>query len=192
MMPAIPKTKMTVEEYLEFDRKSEERYEYFDGEAYSMSGVSRNHDQIQVNLTITLGGLARNRGCRVFSSDMRIKVPSMVTYRYPDLTAMCGQAVFEEIGGIDILTNPNLIVEVLSDSTERFDRGTKFTHYKSIASFTEYLLVAQDRPHVTQFIRHENGFWLQTEFNSLDEDFHLRSVDCNLTMREVYQDIVFE
>ena len=99
--------------------------------------------------------------------------------------------MYEEISGIDVLTNPSLIIEVLSDSTESFDRGAKFTHYKSIESFTEYLLVAQDRPHVTQFIRHENGFWLQTEFNSLDEIFHLRSVDCSLTMQEVYQDIEF-
>src|ERR1700759_3183712 len=103
-MVAIPKTKMTLEEYLEFDRNSEERNEYFDGEVYSMSGVSRNHDQIQINLTISLGSLARTRGCRIFSSDMRVKVPTMITYRYPDLSALCGQAVFEETGGVDILT----------------------------------------------------------------------------------------
>lgn len=191
-MSAIPKTKMTLEEYLEFDRNSEERYEYFDGEIFNMSGAKRNHVRIQGNLFSTLQSKIRPKGCETFLSDMRVKVPAMITYRYPDLSALCGQATFEEMGGVDVLTNPNLIIEVLSDSTESFDRGAKFTHYKSIESFTEYLLIAQDRPHVTQFIRHENGFWLQTEFNSLAEEFHLRSVDCHVTMEEVFQNIEFE
>ena len=157
-MSAIPKTKMTYEEYLEFDRNSEEKFEYFDGEVFCMSGAKRNHVRVQGNIFSALHSKIRPRGCETFLSDMRVKVPAALTYRYPDLSVLCGNAVFEEVGGIDILTNPSLIIEVVSDSTESFDRGAKFTHYKSIESFTEYLLVAQDRPHVTQFIRHENGF----------------------------------
>lgn len=190
-MSAIPKTKMSYEEYLEFDKNSEERFEYFDGEIFAMSGVSEKHDLIEGNLHFGLRSKLRGKSCRVFLASMRLKVPTRPPYRYPDLSALCGEMSVEKVNGVDVLTNPSLIIEVLSDSTESFDRGAKFTHYKSIESFTEYLLVAQDRPHVTQFIRHENGFWLQTEFNSLDEDFHLRSVDCGLTMQEVYQDIEF-
>ena len=190
-MNAISKTQMTFEEYLEFDRNSEERWEYFDGEVYSMSGVSRNHDQIQVNLIMTLGALARKKGCRVFSSDMRVRVPVSMTYRYPDLSALCGNAVFEEVGGIDILTNPSLIIEVLSDSTESFDRGAKFTHYKSIESFTEYILIAVNRPHITQFIKQNENEWIQREAIGLDSKIFSQTFQVEILLSEVYLDVEF-
>lgn len=134
----------------------------------------------------------RAGGCRVFPADMRIKVPSMPPYRYGDLSALCDKAQFEEIGGVDALTNPALIIEVLSSSTEAYDRGDKFTHYKSIPSFCEYLLVAQHRPHISQFVRQSDGSWLQREFNDLKDVVNLSTSGCALPLSEVYQNVSFE
>ncbi len=190
-MSALPKHKYTLEEYLELDAKSEERLEYWDGEIFSMSGVSNEHDQIEGNLNFRLRSRSQDRGCRVLQANMRIKVPSMPPYRYGDVSGLCGQPKFEKIGGVDVLTNPSLIIEVLSDSTEAYDRGDKFTNYKSIPSLSEYLLVAQHRPHVSQFIKQADGSWLNLEFNSLEDTLKIVTLDCELTLAEIYQDVDF-
>ena len=153
MVAKIDAKRYTLEEYLELDRNSEERLEYWHGEIFNMSGASAAHDRILTNFIFHLRLNSRERDCEVFSSDMRIKVPLLPTHRYPDVSALCGEAWFEEVGGVDVLTNPSLIVEVLSNGTEAYDRGDKFTHYKSIPSFNEYPLVAQHRPHVTHLVK---------------------------------------
>src|SRR2546423_12261222 len=117
-----------------------------------MSDGSQAHDRILINFIVHLSAKLDSLKCRDFSSDMRIKVPSAPPYRYADLSALCGEPKFEEVGGIGALTNPALIVEILSPSTEAYDRGSKFTRYKSIPSFGEYLLVSQHLPHVTQLV----------------------------------------
>ena len=190
-MSANPKSHYTLEEYLELDRKSDERLEYWDGEVFSMSGVSEEHAEIEGNIIAFLKPQLNTHSCRIFPADIRIKVPSMPPYRYGDISALCGKALFEKSGGVDVLTNPMLIVEVLSPSTEGYDRGDKFTHYKSIPSFIEYLLVAQHRPHISQFIRQEDGSWLQREFNDLSDVVRLFSLDCELPLSEVYQNVSF-
>lgn len=190
-MSAQPKLKHTLEEYLELDRNSEERLEYWDGEIVSMSGVSRPHARIEVNLTTLLDARLSTRGCEVFPANIRIKVPSLPPYRYGDISALCGEAQFEKIDGVDVLINPTLIIEVLSDSTEAYDRGDKFTHYKSIASFSEYLLIAQHRPHVAQFIKQGDGFWWHHEYNSLDDMVKLATGECELAVREIYRYLDF-
>ncbi len=157
-----------------------------------MSGVSDEHDQIEVNLIVSLDPRLSERGCRVFSTNMRIKVPSLPPYRYGDVSALCGEPQFEEIDGVDVLVNPALIIEVLSKSTEARDRGEKFSHYKSIPSFCEYLLMAQNRPNVWQFIKQGDGFWLHREFDSLDDVFRLASFDCELSLREIYRKVKFD
>ena len=168
-MSALPKIQYSLEDYFALERNSEERYEWWDGEVFAMSGVSRQHALIETNLTLELGARLRQSGCQLFPANMRIKVPSMPPYRYSDLSSLgglCGEAQFEQIGGVDVLTNPSLIVEVLSPSTESYDRGDKFTQYKSIPSLREYLLVAQHRSHVTHFIKQADNEWLQREDNS--------------------------
>jgi Uma2 family endonuclease len=122
---------------------------------------------------------------------VRLKVPTAPPYRYADLSALCGEARFKQIGGVDALTNPSLIVEVLSQSTEAYDRGDKFTHYQSIKSFGEYLLVAQHRPHVTQLVRQRDGSWLYHDFNDLASVVKLSSLGCELPLSEVYQNVSF-
>ena len=190
-MTALPKQQHTLEEYLELDAKSEARLEYWDGEVFDMSGVSEQHNEIEVNLIAHLSPQLRSKGCRLFAANVRIKVPSMPPYRYGDTSALCGQAKFEKIGGVDVLTNPQLIIEVLSDSTEAYDRGHKFLHYKSIPSFTEYLLIAQQRPHVSQFIKEADNRWVQHEFKDLNDVIKLASLDCELALSDIYDNVSF-
>ena len=182
----------SLEEYLELEKSTNEKFEFWNGEVWSVSGASFNHNVIVQNLNIDIGSQMRERCCQSFPSDMRVKVPAYPPYRYPDLTALCGKAEIEKIGGIDMLINPQLIVEVLSDSTEAFDRGDKFSYYKSIESFTEYIIVAQHRPHVSQFIKHGAGFWMQLEFNDLTDVIELKSVPCKLSLQTVYRGVSFE
>ncbi|HZG51210.1 MAG TPA: Uma2 family endonuclease [Pyrinomonadaceae bacterium] len=191
-MSSQPSHTYTLEEYFALELASEEKYEFWNGEVFCMSGVSLSHSQIEGNLMSGLRTQVDGRGCRVFPANLRIKVPSYPPYRYPDLTALCGQPEIERMGGLDMLVNPALIVEVLSPSTEAFDRGDKFTYYKSIASFSEYILVAQHRPHVSQFVRQENGVWTFREFNDLTESVRCASVPCVLALNEIYRDVVFE
>ena len=190
-MAANPKRKYTLEEYFDLELSTNERFEYFDGEIFSMSGGSDEHDQIEGNTFLSLGLALRERECRVFTGNMRIKVPSLPPYRYADVSALCGQPIFEKIGGVDVLTNPTLIIEVLSDSTEAYDRGDKFTHYKSIVSLREYLMAAQHRPHITQYAKQEDGSWSYDELNDPAASLHVRSLDCLLEMSEIYRDVTF-
>ncbi len=191
-MTALPKYKYSLEEYLEIDAKAEARLEYWDGEIFDMSGVSNEHDQIEGNVFLYLKLRTKEQGCRTFTANMRIRVPSMPPYRYGDVSALCGQPQFVTVGGVDVLTNPALIIEVLSDSTESYDRGDKFTHYKSISSFCEYLLIAQHRPHVSQYIRQSDGSWLQYEYNDLADAVKLTSVGCALALGEIYENVSFD
>ncbi|MFN0112180.1 MAG: Uma2 family endonuclease [Blastocatellia bacterium] len=191
-MSAQPKLKYSLEEYLELDRNSEERWEFWDGEIFNMSGVSRNHGLVEMNISVFLGARLMAKGCQLLPANIRIKVPSMPPYRYGDLSALCGQPKFEKIGGVDALTNPSLIIEVLSDSTEAYDRGDKFTHYKSIPAFSEYLLVAQHRPHISQFVKQADGSWIYREFNSLSDKVKLETLGCELSLSEIYQSITFD
>ncbi len=183
--------KYTLEDYFELEKSKNEKFEFWDGQVCSMSGASFPHNQIVMNLSIETGTKLREKGCSVFPSDMRIKVPTYSPYRYPDLTALCGEAEIEKVGGLDMLVNPQVIFEVLSESTEAFDRGDKFSYYKSIESFIEYILVAQHRPHVTQFIKHGDGFWMQTEFNDLNDVLEIKSIPCKLSLKNIYRDVVF-
>ena len=123
---------------------------------------------------------------------MRLKVPSLPPYRYSDLSALWGEPSFELIGGLEVLTNPTLIVEILSPTTEAFDRGDIFTYYKSIPSFSEYLLIAQHRPHVGQYIKQSAEVWSYREGNDLSGSLHVPALECTLVLTELYQDVPFE
>lgn len=189
-MSAVPKEKYTLEEYFELDKNAEGNFEYFDGEIFEMSRVSPNHATIEVNLITKLNPTAQNRGCRVFPANLRIKVPTLPTYRYPDLSVVCGGAKFIEISGLQCLENPSLIVEVLSDSTEKYDRGEKFREYKSIESFNEYLLISSTDKNVTLLQKHNERFWLQSDYVT-NEAFHLNTLDVDINVDELYQGVEF-
>lgn len=185
------KNDYTLEEYAELEKSSEERLEYFEGNVWSMAGASPKHEEISVNLASALKNALRGRSCRVYGASLRVKVPIYSPYRYPDLSALCGQPIFEDFYGLEVLTNPSLIVEILSPSTESFDVGDKFTYYKSIESFTEYLLVAQDRLRVILYTKQEDNVWIQREFNSLSDKLYLSSLDCEIAVADIYENIEF-
>jgi Uma2 family endonuclease len=181
-MAANPERRYTLEEYLEPDRTAEERLEFRDGEIFCMSGGSEWHYEIKGNMFAFLKSHLRERGCRVFNGNVRVKVPSAPPYRHADVSALCDEAKFEEIGGVDALVNPQLLVEVPSPSTEAYDRGDKFSHYTSIPTLREYMLVAQHRPHVTRLFRQDAGMWIHTEANQLEATLPLTSLGCELPL----------
>lgn len=185
------KNDYTLEEYAELEKSSEERLEYFEGNVWSMAGASINHETIVSNLDFSLRTALKGRSCRTFLSNTRVKVPIYPPYRYPDLSALCGEINVESFYGLEVLTNPSLIVEFLSPSTEAFDQNLKFTYYKSIESFTEYLLITQDRPHVVLYTKQEDNVWIQREFNSLTDKFYLSSLNCEISVADIYENIEF-
>ena len=189
-MSALLKPRHTLEEYFALERASDERYEYFDGEVFCMSGVHPTHSRLGIRLARLLG-VAEERGCHLFDADLRVRVPTLPPYRYPDLSALCGNPVIEKLVNQEMLVNPSLIVEILSDSTAEFDRGYKFTYYKSIESFTEYILIAQDRPHISQFVKQAENAWVNHEFNDINDIFQLASLECELTLAEIYENVEF-
>ena len=186
------KQKYTLEEYAELEKSSEERLEYFDGNVWSMAGASPTHEEIVANTITEFKNKLRGKSCRVFGSNLRVKVPIYKPYRYPDVTALCEQPIYEDFYSLEVLVNPGLIVEILSPSTEAFDQRDKFTYYKSIESFTEYLLIDQDKPHVVLYTKQTADAWLQREFNDLNDKLYLSSLDCEISLTEIYLDIKFE
>jgi Uma2 family endonuclease len=189
-MSTQPEKRLTIEEYIELDKNSEEKFEYFDGEVFNMSGVHPNHALLESRLITTWNVQTGGRGCFVYPSNLRVKVPSMPPYRYPDLSALCGKPEFEEHSGLLCLTNPVVLVEILSPSTEAFDRGEKFTHYKSIPSLREYLLIAQNKKNVIHYLKQSERAWLQTEY-SAGEVLQISSLQCELDVDALYQGINF-
>jgi Uma2 family endonuclease len=190
-MIALPKRKYSLEEYFEIELNSEEKFEYYDGNIWSMAGASPEHERIVVNAGAHLRELMRGQGCSVFGSNLKVRVPFYTPYRYPDLSIYCGEGIYETMGGMEVLTNPQMIIEVLSPSTEAFDRGDKFTYYKSIESFSEYLLIATNRPHITQFIKQDENEWIQRETTGLDAKFFAPTFNVEILLSEIYLDVEF-
>ena len=185
------KSKLTPEEYLAFERRSEVRHEYMDGELFAMSGASEPHNQIVVNLSGEIRAQFKGRSCKVYTNDMRVRIAGTGRYVYPDVTAVCGAARFDD-QELDTLINPSLIIEVLSTATEAYDRGEKFGYYRRIETFAEYVLVAQDKPHIEQFSSQPNGQWLFTATSGLESSVELPSVGCRLLLAEIYDKVEFE
>lgn len=190
-MSLQPQRRYTLEEYLALERESEVRYEYWHGEVFAMSGGTLYHDRIMGNVFDLLRTQLRGKGCDVFTNNMQIKVPAAPPYRYADGSVVCGPVEVERFNSHDLLLNPLLIWEVLSPGTEAYDRGDKFTYYKSIASFREYLLIAQHRPHVTHYVRQQDDTWAYEEVNDLQDQLSLPAVDCTLALSDVYREVTF-
>lgn len=174
------------------ERASDARYEFWNGAVVETSGGTLAHERILMNVHSLLRNELRDRKFEVFGSNMQIRVPSAPPYRYADGSIVCGKTEVERFNGNDLPLNPVLIYEVLSPSTEAYDRGDKFTHYKSIPSLKEYLLVAQHRPHITQYAKRDDGEWSYAEINALDGTIYLTSVGIVLKLSDVYQDVDFD
>lgn len=188
-MAAIPNKRWTAEEYLAFERASDEKHEFIDGEIYLMSGGSENHAVIILNTGTTFNIQLRKRPCKAYVIDMRVRAGT--TYTYPDVAVVCGKSDLED-SVRDSLLNPTLIVEVLSPSTERYDRGRKFQHYRDIAFLQEYVLISQDAYRVERYLRNANDEWVLTDARGIDAVLDLPSIDCKLALADVYDKVVFE
>jgi len=187
-MSTRPSTFLTPEQYLEIERKAERKSEYFGGEMFAMSGASREHNILSVNLIAILHPQLRKRGCELYTSDMRVRVTHTGLYTYPDVIAVCGQPRFID-DNVDTLVNPTFLAEVLSPSTEAYDRGRKFEHYRSLESLSEYLLVAQDRLHADLYTRQTDGRWVLMEANRAEDKLELRSIACQISMADLYETV---
>jgi len=186
-----PKRRITPEEYLEIERKAERRSEYLDGEMFLMSGASLEHTRINRNITVELGLQLRGSNCEIFAIDLRTKVSPTGLYTYPDIAAVCGEPQCEDEHG-DTLLNPILIIEVLSTSTESYDRGKKFAHYRTLTTLKEYVLVSQYECRVEKFTLTENGVWSYTDCAEPSGLVELTSIGCHLSLARVYDKVDFE
>ena len=183
--------RITPQEYLIRERQASLKSEFYQGEIFAMGGGSANHSLIAANFVREAGNALRDKPCIVFNSDLRVQVQSTGLYTYPDATIVCGELLFDD-DHRDTLLNPTVIVEVLSDSTEKYDRGKKSNHYRQIASLKELILIAQDRSHVERFTRQPNGDWLFHEQKELTADFELKSLGISIAISELYRGVKFE
>lgn len=190
-MSALPKQRLTVADYFAIERDSQIKHEYLDGEIYMMSGASRDHERIVSDVDTSLNNQLRERGCEVFGSNMRVEADASAFF-YADLLVVCGEAQFGAQGGLDTLRNPNVIIEVLSPSTETFDRGVKFQRYQRLESLQTYVLIAQNKPIVEVYTRQTNGKWLYALAQGMDATVTLDSIGCMLPLSEVYRRVTFE
>jgi Uma2 family endonuclease len=186
-----PRARITPEEYLALERKAEVRSEYLDGEMFAMSGSTRIHNTIVLNIATEMNLQFMGRPCEVHALDLRIKVAASGLYTYPDVAAMCGEPVFED-SYRDTWTNPQLILEVLSESTESYDRGRKSSHYRGIASLREYVLVSQKECRIERFTRQQDGAWLYSEITDPSGSLELTSVACRIPLARVYHKVDFD
>ena len=186
-----PKPKLTPQEYLSIERKAEIRSEYLDGEMFAMPGAQRGHNLIVVNLATELSTQLIDRPFEVYAADMRTKVSSTGLYTYPDIVVISGEPRFED-DYVDTLLNPTVIIEVLSASSESYDRGRKFAQYRAIDSLQEYLLVSQYECRIERFARQSDGNWTFSDCTSPEGSVNLESIACRLSVSRVYHKVNFE
>lgn len=181
---------VTEEQYVAAERAADTRSELVDGVVVAMGGASERHVSIVTNLVVALGTRLRGRPCRVYSTDLRVRVGLGRMYAYPDVVVVCGERQFAD-DQRDTLVNPTLIVEVLSESTEDYDRGKKFEYYRRAATLVEYVTVAQAAPHVEHHVRQADDRWMLEETDRLEDRLELSSIGCDVTLAEIYDGIDF-
>jgi Uma2 family endonuclease len=188
-MVSQPVPYLSPAEYLSLERQAETRSEYHDGELVAMVGASREHNLIVVNSGREISAQLKGRPCETYANDMRVNVPAVNRYFYPDIVVVCGEPQFED-DSVDTLINPTVIIEVLSDSTERFDRGRKFAFYRTLPSLRGYLLIAQDEYRIDAYHKDADGRWLLEDAQGLDATLALGVADCTLALREIYDRVM--
>lgn len=188
-MLSQPNTKLTPAEYLANERVAEFKSEYLAGETFAMAGASRAHNRIATNLVRILDNQLIDGPCNVYASDMKVSVAQVDKYTYPDIVIACEKEAFED-EHTDVLLNPIVIMEILSESTEAYDRGKKFLHYQMIESLSEYLLISQDVRRVEKFVRQEDGTWIYSEAHELGDVITIDSAKCEMPMVEIYRKVL--
>ncbi len=189
-MTVHSKPSLSPEQYLAIERSAESRSEYLEGEVIGMTGASRRHSLITLNVGGELSRQLEDRPCEVHVNDLRLLVAASHLYTYPDVIVVCGDPKLTDQYQ-DTLTNPTVLIEVLSPSIEAYDRGTKFGYYRTLESLREYLLVAQDLPQVEQYIRQSTGQWLYSATSDLAASVVLPSIECQLPLERIYKKVRF-
>jgi Uma2 family endonuclease len=188
----------TAEQYLAWEREAEERSEFIDGEIYAMAGESGAHADISMNLAGMLQSQLKGTDCRARTKDTKVRSGALAEHfgkgmiSYPDMVVICGEPMYHD-SHKDVVLNPKIVLEVLSDSTEEFDRGIKFMRYRNFnPTLTDYILISQTEPHVEHFLRLENGEWLLREYDGVDSSFQIDSISCRLSLEDLYDRVRFE
>ncbi|MEW6128263.1 MAG: Uma2 family endonuclease [Acidobacteriota bacterium] len=190
MSAKIEQQYYTPQEYLELERKAQDKSEFYFGEIFLMSGGNPEHSLISLNICSELRARLKGKNCRTFESNMKIGVPNSKLFSYPDGSVVCGEPRFRDNQG-DVLMNPNLIIEVVSPSTEAFDRGKKFFQYQQIPTFTDYILVSQDEPRLEHYAKQKNGTWVLTMVEGLKGNLTIPALGCKVRLSEVYYQLTF-
>ena len=187
-MASLPKTYITPEEYLALDRQAEVKSEYYAGQIIAFAGASKRHNLIVANVLAGIHRQLVDRPCNVYPSDMRVRISKTGMYAYPDIVVTCGEEQFADESS-DILLNPIVLIEVLSETTANYDRGDKFDQYRRIESLREYILVSQEPYRADQYVRQNDTQWLLTEFHRAEDVIRLSSINCELALGEIYAKI---
>lgn len=183
-----PARLITPTEYLAFERASETKHEYDNGHVFAAAGASERHNLIVVNLIVSIGMQLRGGPCRVYPSDMRLHVVPSGLYAYPDVSVVCGASELED-EHLDTLLNPTVLIEVLSPTTERYDRGRKAAFYRTLDTLREYLFVSQDQARIERYARTDERQWVLAEAVGREDRIALESIGCELSLAEVYEDV---
>lgn len=181
---------LTAEEYLEQERAAEFRSEYVNGDVTEMAGGTSNHSEIATNIIGIVKQQLHKRPCRIFNSDLKVRIDKANAFRYADVSGLCGPVLYHDKTH-DAYCNPAVIFEVLSPSTEAFDRGEKFRLYRLLDSLFEYILIRQDRIEVEVWTRGNQGVWTSVIYNELSDSFRLRTLECSLTLGDIYEKVEF-
>jgi Uma2 family endonuclease len=190
-MTVQPRHRYTSAEYLARERASDYKSEFYAGEIFALAGGSEQHNLISGNVYASFHAQLRRRQCTVYPSDMRVFIPHTGLYTYPDVSVVYGPAQFQDAQR-DTLLNPTVIVEVLSPSTENYDRGKKFQNYRTLDWLQEYIVIAQNAYHIEHYIRQPNNQWLLEEFDDMMAILDIRAIGCTLTLQDVYEKVAFE
>ena len=190
MSSIAARTYLTPEEYIATERKATLKSEYLSGEIVAMSGASNEHNLITMNTANGLYNQVTDRGCRVYASDMRVGIGEGASYFYPDIAVTCDRPRFED-DAFDTLINPQVVIEVLSDSTANYDRGEKFRRYRQLESLQEYILISQNQVHVEHYLR-QGKQWVLSEFSAPENVLPLASIEAELSLNQIYRFVEFE
>lgn len=186
-------TKMTVAEYLEFERDSKIRHEFIDGEIYAMAGASPSHNRIVMNLSVSMFDPVNNKGCEIFGENQRLALEKVKDrdYLYPDISVVCDEPEFTD-DNPQALKNPILVIEVLSPSSQKFDSDEKFSLYRQIETFREYVLVWQDKAKIARYYLNDDDIWEFSDATGQDSSILFKSIDCTLSLTDVYRRVTFD
>jgi Uma2 family endonuclease len=188
-MSSISNSYISPEEYLALERKAEYKSEYIDGQIFAMAGGSERHNLIVANIIAGLHSQLMGSPCRVYPSDLKVRARKPRFFFYPDVSVVCGETKFHDEQR-DVVLNPVVIFEVLSEATAAYDRFRKFQDYQQLDTLSEYILVSQDEPLVEQYVRQENGSWIYTSLSELDSSLVLPSIRCKLELRFIYSNAI--